>query len=374
MYSNLRDHERMKAGIAEMRRKRLNKEPNDWGMAIVLDLLLGAGPWLAGTCAVAVGLWAVHEHVDGAPAVFLQFSAPAAIAAISTFSAFLLVSKIQANLACNSTIIKEFNNLIGSVVNLALWVKSQMVAGKRFAQPIELDDGSGGKFVTNQIGLTLASVPYIVKYVGRGVDIIPEGLPLGQDLELVKTYKRYTQPAKGSTASMTPFSAIVLMISEQIDAIQRGERNENEYAVLFVQLNAVTAAEGAIGAATGYNPPYILDALLFIVFILFLVLTLVSDLIPNNNANAIWIAAVVAFSTIVFFQISDRYWNPMALRSKRSGQEPLISKMCVGTELAITAIFSSMPILTPVNPETADMARQVLANQPPSTGFRLRFA
>ena len=375
MYANLRDHARAKQSIAEMRRKRLNKEPNDWGMAIVLDLLLGAGPWLAGTCAVAVGLWAVHEHVDGAPAVFLQFSAPAAIAAISTFSAFLLVSKIQANLACNSTIIKEFNNLTGSVVNLALWVKSQMVAGKRFAQPLELPDGSGGTFVTNQIGLTLASVPYIVKYVGRGVDIIPEGLPLGQDTELVKTYKRYTQPAKGSTASMTPFAASVLMISEQIDAIQRGERNENEYAVLFVQLNAVTAAEGAIGATTGYNPPYILDALLFIVFILFLLLTLVSDLIPNNSANAIWISAVVAFSTIVFFQISDRYWNPMALRSKRSGQEPLISKMCVATELAITAIFSSIPLTkTPLtNPELAEQAAKVLANQP-SSGFRLRFA
>ena len=29
----------------------------------------------------------------------------------------------------------------------------------------------------------------------------------------------------------------------------------------------------------------------------------------------------------------------MALRSKQSGQRPLISQMCVATELAITAIF-----------------------------------
>ena len=341
MYANLRDHARAKQSIAEMRRKRLNKEPNDWGMAIVLDLLLGAGPWLAGTCAVAVGLWAVHEHVDGAPAVFLQFSAPAAIAAISTFSAFLLVSKIQANLACNSTIIKEFNNLTGSVVNLALWVKSQMVAGKRFAQPIELPDGSGGTFVTNQIGLTLASVPYIVKYVGRGVDIIPEGLPIGQDAHLVKTYKRYTaKNTQGSTGSMTPFMASILMIGEQIDQVQRGEKKDAEYAVLFTQLNAITAAEGAIGATAGYNPPYIMDALIFVVFIPFLSLTLASDLIPNNGANAIWIGAVVAFCTIGFYQISDRYWNPMTLRSSRTGQDPLVSKMCVATELAITAIFS----------------------------------
>jgi hypothetical protein len=310
--------------------------------------------------------------VDGAPATFLKFNAPAAIAAISTFSAFLLVSKIQANLACNRTVISEFGNLTGSVINLALWVKSQMVAGKRYAKPLDLPDGSGGTYVTNKIGLTLASVPYIVKYVGRGVDIIPEGLPLGQDPELVATYKRYTQPGKSSTATMTPFAASVLMLGEQIDTIQRGEKKDTEYAVLFAQLNAVTAAEGNIGAATGYNPPYILDALLFVVFVLFLLLTLVSDLIPNNDANAIWISAVVAFSTIVFFQISDRYWNPMALRSKRSGQEPLISKMCVSTELAITAIFSrSNPYVTAV---ASDEPAAALEPPPAATGFRLRFA
>jgi len=371
-YRSLRGAEEQTNALARMRRKRLNKEPNDWGTAIFLDLLWGAGPWIAGTCAVAVGLWLIHEHVDGAPATFLKFNAPAAIAAISTFSAFLLVSKIQANLACNRTVISEFGNLTGSVINLALWVKSQMVAGKRYAKPLDLPDGSGGTYVTNKIGLTLSSVPYIVKYVGRGVDIIPEGLPLGQDPELVATYKRYTKPGGASTASMTPFAAAVLMLGEQIDTIQRGERNESEYAVLFVQLNAVTAAEGTIGATTGYNPPYIMDGLLYVVFVLFLVLTLVSDLIPNNDANAVWLAAVIAFCTVVFFQISDRYWNPMALRSKRSGQEPLISKMCVSTELAITAIFSRA---NPYMPTLAEGAPTAPPEPPPApTGFRLRFA
>jgi hypothetical protein len=371
-YRRLRGAEEQVSALARMRRKRLNKETNDWGSAIVLDLLWGAGPWLAGTCAVSVGLWLVHEHVEGAPATFLKFNAPAAIAAISTFSAFLLVSKIQANLSCNSTIIREFNNLTGSVINLALWVKSQMVAGKRFAKPLELPDGSGGVYVTNKIGLTLSSVPYIVKYIGRGVDIMPEGLPLGQDPELVATFKRYTQKGKSSTATMTPFSAVVLMLGEQIDTIQRGEKKDTEYAVLFAQLNAVTAAEGAIGASTGYNPPYILDALLYIVFVLFLLLTLVSDLIPNNDANAIWIAAVITFCTAVFFQISDRYWNPMALRSKRSGQEPLVSKMCVAAELAITAIFSRVTPFATANVDGDSTA--ALEPPPAATGFRLRFA
>lgn len=359
--------------MAGMRRKRLNKATNDWCMAIVLDVLWGAGPWLVGTCAVASGLYAIHRNVDGASDTFKHFDSPAAIGAISTFSAFLLVSKIQANLACNRTIIAEFGNLTGSLINLALWVKSQMVDGKRAVETLDLPDGSGGCYRTNKIGMTLASVPYAVKYVGRGVDIIPEGLPLGQDPILVDKYKQYTSKGQmGAAGSMTPFVALVLMIGEQIDQIQRSEKKDSEYAVLFAQLNSVTAAEGAIGAQAGYNPPYILDALLFVVFILYLGLALVSDLIPNNGANAIWISAIVAFCTIVFFQISDRYWNPMALRSKRSGQEPLISKMCVSTEIAITAVFSRnnpYPLPPVKEGDEAAAVPGVL-----DSGFRLRFS
>ena len=357
--------------LANMRRKRLNKEPNHWGEAVFLDLVLGAGPWVVGTCLVAFGLWAIHENVDRAPSAFKKFDAPGAIGAISTFSAFLLVSKIQANLACNRTIIAEFGNVTGSLINLALWVKSQMVPGKRAVEALELPDGSGGCYRTNRIGMTLASVPYALKYVGRGVDIIPEGLPLGQDPNLVNKYKEYTAKGQmGAAKGMTPFAALILMIGEQIDQIQRTEKKDSEYAVLFAQLNAVTAAEGAIGAASGYNPPYVLDGLLFVVFILYLGLAVVSDLIPNNGANAIWIAAIVAFCTIAFFQISDRYWNPMALRSKRSGQDPLISDMCMSTEVAITAIFSRVnpyPLTIQEGDESASAPQLAEA-----TGFKLR--
>lgn len=326
-----------------MRRKRLNKEQNHMFEAILLDIIWGAVPWLLGTCALASGLWAIYENVDGAAAVYKQLESPGAIGAISTFSAFLLVSKIQANLNCNSSIVKEFNNLSGSLINLALFVKSQMLGGKRAVKTISLLDGSGsgGVYTTNKIGMTLSSVPYVVKYVGRGVQINPRGLPLGQDEQLVEKYLAYTKAGQqGSNSSMAPFVALTLMIGEQLDQIQRGENKDSEYAVLFGQLNAATAAQGNITALTGYNPPLILDGLLFVVFILYLSLALVSDLIPNNGANSIWISAIISFCTIVFFQISDRYWNPMALRSKRSGQEPLISQMCVATELAITAVFS----------------------------------
>jgi hypothetical protein len=132
-YTNLRVAEGKKEMIAQMRRKRLNKAPNAWGAAITMDLLWGAGPWIAGTCAVAVGLWRLHDTVDGVPKTFAHFNSDVAISAISTFSAFLLVSRIQNNLGSNRNIIDQFGNLTGSVINLSLWVKSQMVSSKTAA-------------------------------------------------------------------------------------------------------------------------------------------------------------------------------------------------------------------------------------------------
>ena len=369
-YTNLRAAEERRDRIAQMRRKRLNKAPNAWCAAITVDLFWGAGPWLAGVCAVAVGLWRLHDTVDGAPETFTHFNSPVAISAISTFSAFLLVSRIQKNLDSNRNIIDQFGRLAGSAVNIAIWIKSQMVSTKAAAVLMPLPDGNGATYMANKIGLTLASVPYVVKYVGRGVDIKPEGLPIGQDRQLVERYNDFTASSMfGSSGGMAPFAAIVLMIGEQIDQIQRSEKKDSEYAVLFAQLNALTGAEGTIGAVSAYAAPYIMTALLYALVVLYLLFVLVSDLIPNNGGNSIWIAAVMAFCTIVFFQISERYANPMALRSKRSGQAPLISQVCVSTEKAILAVFSRpnphQELTT--SQEPADVAKAA------PTGFQMRF-
>lgn len=367
-YTNLRVAEERRDRVAQMRLKRLNKAPNAWCAAITMDLFWGAGPWIAGVCAAAVGLWRLHDTVDGAPETFTHFNSPVAISAISTFSAFLLASRIQKNLDSNQNIIDQFGKLTGSVINIALWAKSQMLSSKAAAALVSLPDGNGGTYVANKIGLTLATVPYIVKYVGRGVDIMPEGLPIGQDRQLVDRYNDFVVTSTfGSSGGLAPFAAIVLMIGEQIDEVQKGEKSA-EYSALFTQLNAVTGAEGAIGAVSAYAAPYIMTTLLYALVVLYLLLVLISDLIPNNGGNSIWIAAVMAFCTIVFFQISARYANPMALRSKRSGQAPLISHMCVSTEKAILAVFSRPnPYLELAGQEPADVAKAA------PTAFQMRF-
>ena len=322
---------------ARMRAARLNKPQNNMWLGVILDLLLGAGPWVFGVAIVAAGLSAIFVEVDGAKEGFNLLNAPVAVNAISTFAAFLLVGRQSSNLAKNASIIGEFGNLSGSLVNIALFVKAQASSGKSL-EFLTLADGSGGFFQTTRIGLVCSSICYVVKYTGRGVTIIPEGLPLGQDARLLGSFKKLTAPANGSPG-MSAFMACILMIGELVDEFSAGEK-PSEYAVLFTQLNAVTAAEGAIGGTAGYSGPVLMKYLLYILYILYLFLLLVTDLVPTNEYNSIWISSVLAFCTVAFYQISERYANPMALRSARVGQKPFVSLACIDTEIAVTSVFS----------------------------------
>ena len=322
---------------ASMRVKRLNKPKNNWIFGITLDLILGAGPWIVGMIAICSIILVLYDNVDGATETFALFNAPVAIASISSFASFLLVTKQSANLANNNKIIGEFGNLSGSLINISLFLKSQISSGKSI-EFLTLSDGLGGFFQTTRIGLVCSSIMFVVKLNGRGTKIVPEGLPLGQDSRLLKAYTSLLAPANGSPG-MSPFAACVLLIGETVDEFQIGEK-ASEYAVLFGQLNAVTAAEGSIGGTAGYSQPYLMKYLLSILYALYLFLIAATDLVPNNKWNSLWIGSVLAFCTISFYQISERYNNPMRLRSKASGQRPMVSIACVDTEIAITSIFA----------------------------------
>jgi len=324
------------AFAATARFKRLNKSQRNWVLGLALDLVFGAGPWVVGSAVAAAVLAAIYKNVDGSVETFQLFNAPVALGAISTFASFLLVSKQAANFGKNATIVGEFGNLSGSLINICLFLKSQISSGKSI-EFLTLSDGAGGFYQTTRLGLACASVMYIVKYEGRGSTIRPTGLPLGQDSRLINSYARYTSPANGSPG-MAPFAACMLIVSELIDEFQAGEK-PSEYAVLFGQINAVTAAEGAIGGTAGYSGPLLAKWLLFLLYVLYLLLLLITDLVPNNEWNSVWIVSILAFCTVAYFQISERYQNPMKLRTSTSGQKPFVSETCRGTEIAITSIF-----------------------------------
>jgi hypothetical protein len=322
---------------AASRLKRLNKPSNLWIVGMTIDIILSAGPWILGVAIAASGINIIYTEVSGAEDIFALFNAPVAINAISTFSSFLLVGKQSLNLANNATIIREFGNLSGSLVNICLFLKSQMSSGKSI-EFLTLSDGKGGSFRTTRVGLACASAMFIVKYTGRGTIIVPESLPLGQDDRLLTSYKSYISPSNGSPG-MPPFMACILMIGELIDEFQMGEK-PSEYAVLFGQINAVTAAEGSISEIAKYGQPYLMKYLIYVTCSLYILIVVTNDLVPNNRWHSVWIGVILAFTTVCFYQISERYRNPMKLRSRTMGQKPFISFACINTEIAITSIFA----------------------------------
>jgi len=240
---------------AMYRRKRLVKGGNNWMVGMLLDLLFGALPWVLFAAILAVTVTAIRNEVDGAADTFALFNAPVALGAISTFASFLLVSKQGTNLSNNAAIIGGFGDLSGSVINIALYVKSQISSGKS-VEFITLADGSGGYYQTTRIALALSSVCYIVKYQGRGTKIIAAQLPLGQDPKLLEAYSKLLAPANGAKG-VDEFGAIILTIGELVDEFQQGQK-ASEYAVLFSQITATTGAQGRISGTAGYGGPYIM--------------------------------------------------------------------------------------------------------------------
>lgn len=55
--------------------------------------------------------------------------------------------------------------------------------------------------------------------------------------------------------------------------------------------------------------------LLYILYSLYLLLLLMTDLVPSNEWNSIWISGVLAFCTVSFYQISERYGEFLLLFS-----------------------------------------------------------
>lgn len=303
------------ARAASLRKKRLNKPKNNLWLGVLMDLIWGAGPWVLFWIVICCTIIPLNNYVDGAADVFLVFNAPVAISAIATFASFLLVTRQSSALGNNAAIISQYGNLTGSLVNIALFIKSQISSGKSI-EFLTLADGSGGMFSTTRLGLVCSSIPYAVKYVGRGQKIQPIGLPIGQDPRLLRSYILLTAPANGSPG-MSPFAALLLMVGELVDEFQEGQR-ASEYAVLFGQINSVTAAEGAIGGTAGYSPPVLMKWLLVVLYGLYLILLAITDLCPNNGWNALW-STLLPTQGFPLARISDGiYWFVSRPQSGRS--------------------------------------------------------
>lgn len=347
---------------AYYRAQRLNpKQPNVcWAYAT--DLGIGvAVPALMGVAIAAVCV-SIVENVDDAPHYIREhLHSDHVVASLGTMLAFLVSLRLGANLARNSGVIGQFGNLCGACVNLAIWTRSLVSSGK--IELLSLPDADGGTYRTTEIGLVLASIPYIVKYQYRGTKLKLEQLPLGASPGLLARARALVNPPK-VTAQVPPFLAAVVLLGQFFDDLEHaGQIKGPELGLVFNQLSALTNAEGAIGGIDGYGQPGVLTVLMYLLFVSYFVLLTLGDVAINNGWQGLWIVPVLVVANLGLFQVSRRYQNPFDIRRAKSTQKPLITDASIGTEKAIDAVFSRRRPNAIAGPAEAAAKRLAPANE-----------
>ena len=323
------------------RKLRLQPKPVNVCWAYVMDLASGVLlPGVLGVILAAVCV-SIIKNVDGA-AEFVRDNvyAEQVVSSLGTMLVFLVSLRLGANLARNAGVIGQFGNLCGACVNLAIWARSLVTSGKLSINYYA--DIDGGQYRTTEIGLILASIPYIVKFQYRygasGVKL--EHLPVGADQNLLARARALTNPSDPNNA-VAPFLAMVVLLGQIFDDLEHAKQiGGPELGLVFNQLNALTGAEGAIGGIDGYSQPGVLTALMYLLFVLYFTLFTLGDIAINNSWQSLWIVAVLVIANFGLFQVSQRYANPFDIRRSRSTQKPLITDATRGTEQAFDAIFA----------------------------------
>lgn len=323
----------------ENRAERLRKKHTNVGVGIVLDLVFAIVIPGGIGCLVAFSAVMIIEHADGSSEwITDNIYSPQVTSALGTLIAFLVALRLGSNLTRNAALINHFGNLCGACVNMAIWSRSLVSdASLNYKTYVDI---RGIEYKQTDVGLILASVPYVVKFTYRGVKVKHTKLPLAADDTLKSRMGQLIEENSG-VASVSPFIALVMMLGEHFDSMEAEKKiKPAELGALLGHLNALTGEEGAIGGMSEYSPPMILDILLYIVFIMYYILLIFSDLGPSAKWNSLWIVAVLIVANFGVFVVSNRYSNPFTVRSGQSTQKAFISLGAQGTERAIEGIFS----------------------------------
>ena len=334
----------------ENRAARLRKKHTNVGVGIVLDLVFAIVIPGGIGCLVAFSAVMIIEHVDGSSEwITDNIYSPQVTSALGTLIAFLVALRLGSNLTRNAALINHFGNLCGACVNMAIWSRSLVSdASLNYKNYVDI---RGIEYKQTDVGLILASVPYVVKFTYRGVKILHTKLPLAAD-ETLKSRMGQLIEENSGFASVSPFIALVMMLGEHFDSMEAEKKiKPAELGALLGHLNALTGEEGAIGGMSEYSPPMILDILLYIVFIMYYILLIFSDLGPSAQWNSLWIVAVLIVANFGVFVVSNRYSNPFRVRSGQSTQKAFISLGAQGTERAIEGIFSRSGRLSDMPPK-----------------------
>ena len=350
---------------ANNRRARLAYRENKIVLATLKDLFLNAGRWGVFAAVMAGVFQALAGAYPDVLDVYRVFESTVVISTLSSFVSFLIVSKHRENMKSNRAVVQAFETASNACILICTYAKGQSrrgksmflrsyLTGERTQRPApgkfpELAVDPSSTYKTSPIVLVCASALQILKYSGRGSKIWPEGLSLSQDLTLLASYKKLTKRSNGVGAA-DAFQSCILLLAELLSDFAHQNLKSGQYGSLFKQLDLLCNAEAIITSTNTYSFPLILEVLMYTLFTIYIALVCVTSLVPDNGWNAIWLSALLAFSTIGYVYVSSQYRNPTKLSSRESGQKATVSMIVKDAErfmVSIVALDSLLPEYLP---------------------------
>lgn len=305
-----------------------------WGP--VVDFLIGAGPWLLAVGLAAAGLTAVIEFTDGTEQWLKDNLAnQAAITALSSMLSFLVVSRIASNLAQNASVVGMFGGLCGSTTGLALNLRG-------LAKQVRDESAC-----TSKLGLVIASFPHATYYKAAGYsenmqmfsDINNAPLPICDDPR--GAYADFLKLKKAT--GLPVFETLMLQATQYVQHIEATDNLKTpKVGTIMKGLNDIAGIEGNLSGTLGFKPARIIDIVLYALFVLYYLLLLIAELVPQSSWSSIWVSMIVVLSTAGLYGISARLKNPFLDRGGGQNQRAGVRAAVLATEQQVIAAMDSL--------------------------------
>jgi hypothetical protein len=298
------------------------------------DFVFGAlGPMLFASAAAALLLWVIENNPRVKSWGQTNLRNDNAMTALGSMLTFFVVSRASANLAQNAAVVGLFGSLCGATLGLAMQLRGLTANGdmRRTKSADNLTFNCGPA-----LGVLVRSIPYLVlltlaQGASAHLKIVTDGvLPLLDNINVSNNVKRLVQ--QGMSPSNAVLYYVTCIVADLDDA---GKLKTPEVGVVMKHAFDIARLEGDIAGAITFQPAVVVDLLVYGLLLVYFVLLLFGELVPDAKYASIWVSAIIACSTAGVYGISRRLKNPCASSAKNGRQAVSMHRMAQETEIQI---------------------------------------
>lgn len=271
-----------------------------------------------------------------------RMHSPHALTAVSTAVAFLVVTRLQTNVAQNREIYELFFAICGTTCAIAIECRA-------FA-PYVNSRKSTRCNVCSKISRVLAAIPYALvdkfrygdtyevtknlwtqAYAGKKLplfdDIVYNG---GEERSTVRDPPLLWDCKRVQQLNLPMYESLILLLTYYVDSMETEGVAAPKVGFLAGNIRALTSDEGKITGMTSFQRPTAVTTLMYFVLFMWYVLLLLTDLVPNNKWHSVYLMSVIGLSTIGFYGLAEEIKNPFGITTLGIPGVTCLSKRVAG--------------------------------------------